>query len=440
MGRARGHKRKSHREIRTVLVLAALVCVLGAAIVLARGRDPRGLRPPPLSPELQARIESPENAAHVLVQALYLLPGDNPLPQKYPVPDQPGELRLFETESGSIARALDIWAPDDAPEIAARIEQCRPALDKAREAFDAPYFLFPAQDANVRRPMLEILVLHFRIACRHAWEIRGEQETALESLFDGVRVCRLLQQDGTIRFLTTIQEEERSLWTLLGTYLEQSGDAATLNRAFEGMLRLGEPPQPDYAHMIDAEWQAYYAETERIRSEDSSGGFNLRRLLYVRWRTQRLRAFIEHRGEWQECVALPYPRLEKTLDAAPVEMAGELKEYDSLGYQLCVARFAAANCTAAYRQVLLLALLELHRLDQGQYPETLAEAAAGRLETVPEDPFTGTAFQYHPATPERLLVSPGPGKPPQAYRRPETTWRAEVVKGVVSVERINTKE
>ena len=139
---------------------------------------PRGLRPPPLSPELQARIESPENAAHVLVQALYLLPGDNPLPQKYPVPDKPGELRLFETESGSIARALDIWAPDDAPEIAARIEQCRPALDKAREAFDAPYFLFPAQDANVRRPMLEILVLHFRIACRHAWEIRGEQETA----------------------------------------------------------------------------------------------------------------------------------------------------------------------------------------------------------------------------------------------------------------------
>jgi hypothetical protein len=108
MGRARGHKRKSRREIRTVLVLAALVCVLGAAIVWARGRDPRGLRPPPLSPELQARIESPENAAHVLVQALYLLPGDNPLPQKYPVPDQPGELRLFETESGSIARALDI--------------------------------------------------------------------------------------------------------------------------------------------------------------------------------------------------------------------------------------------------------------------------------------------------------------------------------------------
>ncbi|HQK76731.1 MAG TPA: hypothetical protein PKZ25_11075, partial [Candidatus Hydrogenedentes bacterium] len=61
MGRARGHKRKSRREIRTVLVLAALVCVLGAAIVWARGRDPRGLRPPPLSPELQARIESPEN-------------------------------------------------------------------------------------------------------------------------------------------------------------------------------------------------------------------------------------------------------------------------------------------------------------------------------------------------------------------------------------------
>ncbi len=440
MGGARGHKRKSRREIRTVLVLAALVCVLGAAILWARGRDQRGLQPPPRSPELQARIESPENAAHVLVQALHLLPGDNPLPQKYPVPDKPGEMRLFETESGSIARALDIWAPDDAPEIAARIEQCRPALDKAREALDAPYFLFPAQEANVRRPILELLVRHFRIACRHAWEIRGDPETALGLLFDGVRLCRLLRQDGTIRFLTTIQAEERGLWTLLGTYLEQSSDAATLNRAFEGMLRLGEPLQPDYARVIDSEWQAYYTETERIRSEDSSGGFNLRRLLYLRWRTQRLRAFIDHLNEWQELMTLSYPGLEKALDAAPVEMAGELREYDSLGHLLCQVKFEETSGLAAYRQVLLLALLELHRLDKGQYPGTLAEAVGARLETVPEDPFTGTAFQYNPATPERLLVSPGPGKPPQAYRRPEKSWRAEVVKGVVSVERIDTKE
>jgi hypothetical protein len=432
---ARGHKRRNRREIRTVLVLAALVCVLGAAILLVHSGKSRGLRPPPLAPELQARIESPQNAASILAQAIALQPSNLPPAREYPVPGKPDEMRLFETSKDSIAHALSIWAPDDAPEVAEYIEQCQPAIDKGLEALNAPFFLLPSGQLRDLYPARRILEL-IQIACRHAWEVREDYDRALDLLFDGVRMCRLLHPGGNASLAVQTSREKIKLWTMLSAYLQQGSNAALLNRAFDEMRQLEEIPLQDYAHIIDAEWRTQYDYMmEGSRFHERGKLPILPGFLFFRWRSRELRTFISYMKAWQTCLALPYLSFEDALDAAPEEMReGITRGGYSPGGWLYEAKFTETIGLASYRQVLLLILLELHRLDTGHYPDTFAEVAAGRSEICLEDPFTGTAFQYHPATPERLVVSPGTGKPPRAFTHlgPQARY-VEVVNGKMMV-------
>lgn len=421
--------------MRTVLVLAALVAVLGVAILLVHSGKSRGLRPPPLAPELRARIESPQNAAPILAQAVALLPPNLPPPQKYPVPGKPDEMRLFETSKDSIAHALSIWAPDDAPEVAAFIEQCRPAIDKAREALNAPFFLLPSgqfRELYPARRMLELI----RIACRHAWEIRGDHDDALELLFDGVRLYRLLHPGANALLAVETSRGKNQLWALLSTYLQESSNAALLNRAFDELMPLEEIPLQDYAHIIDAEWRTQYDYMmEGSRFHERGKLPILPGFLFFRWRSRELRTFIKYMETWQTCLALPYLSFEDALDAAPEEMReGITRGGYSPGGWLYEAKFTETIGLASYRQLLLFILLELHRLDTGHYPDTLAEVTADRPGISSEDPFTGTAFQYHPAAPERLLVSPGTGNPPRVFRHlgPQVRY-VEIVNGKMIV-------
>ncbi|HQM48074.1 MAG TPA: hypothetical protein PLJ71_05265 [Candidatus Hydrogenedentes bacterium] len=437
MRRTRG--RKSHRERRTILVLAAIVCVLAVAVLWARSRDPEALRPPPRPPEMQARTAAPENAYHVLGEALYLLPAENPMPKKYPVPGRPGLEAFYSTEVNSIARELDIWAPDDGPEVAAYLEQCQPAIEKARQALACPYFLIPQEAGQAKSAIGDpafTTLLH--ASCRHAWEIRNDKQTALDLFFDAVRLCRLLRQDGAANELSWIQLKEQNLWRQLADYVKETGDPAILNHALDRLMELEEPPPLDWNLILDAEWRSEWEYLERMRAQGSlQGPATLANVLRMRHERRMIRSIINKGGIWTQTLSLPYPRFEEALGGNPGGPLAAAKDYggcESVWYRLWEAKLGQTCCAAMQRQLLLLALLELHRLDKGQYPEALAGAAAGRLEMLPVDPFTEEQFQYNPLTPERLLVSPGPKTYPRSLFRPDLNWRAEIVNGVVGIQ------
>ncbi len=430
MARARGHGRG--RETRTVLVLLLIVCVLGLAVLWARSRDPGTLRPPPLTPEQQARIDSSENAFNALREAMMLLPESKPILKKYPVPGKPGEMAFYETEADSIARELDIWAPDDAPEVAACIEQRQPAVKKAREALTSPYLLLPGREDDRRRFRVEYFLTLFRVSYRHAWEIQGDRDVALELLFDTIRLCRMLERDGDTDQVRSLLRTERKCWDQLISYLAETDDSAVLNYALEGLLRLEDGPRLSYERLIDAQWRSEWA---RLEDSFSRMGY-LRRYLFLRDQRRTILAIVRRGETWRQVLELPYPRFEASVLPDPEEVFGKPEPFASPSFSLWVCKYDETCCIAVQRQVLLMTLLELHRRDRGEYPETLAKAVGERMESVPADPFTGKAFEYNPATPERLLVSPGPRLHPGAWMHPDRIKNMEMVNGVAELQRI----
>ena len=97
MAAMRRRTHKSHRGVPTLIVFALIFFVLGAAILFVRNPDPEALKPPPLTPEMQARIASPENAYQMLYASLEFLPENKPLQKEYPVPGNPTEMAFYET-------------------------------------------------------------------------------------------------------------------------------------------------------------------------------------------------------------------------------------------------------------------------------------------------------------------------------------------------------
>jgi hypothetical protein len=440
MGHTRGRRRG--REKRTILILALIVCLLGTAILWARSRDLEALKPPPLTPDERARLEAPENAYNILSKATQSLSEvELPAWKPYPVPGKPGRTKFYDTEPDAIARDLDIRAPDDAPEVAQYLEECRPALDKAREALDAPYFLLPEIQDVTPRFRVDSLVTPFRASYRHAWEIEGDREEALDLLFDTIRLCRLLRQDGDTSYVWRMQSEEQHVWEYLKSYLAETEDAPTLNSILERQIRLQDPPPLPYERILRADWHAAWAQVEHLRDQGwFQGPGTLHYMMYIRSETRAIRALIEQGDRWTDLLSLPYPRLDEKLASGPADLLDDPKDYSNVAYDLWNCKFNETCCAAVQRQLLLLTLLEMHRRDRGEYPETLAEAVGKRLATVPEDPFTGAPFEYNPDTPERLLVSPGPRIYPRSRRYTGATWHVKIVNGVVDVQRVGHEE
>lgn len=427
----RGRTHKSHREMRTLVLFALIVFLLAAAIVFVKNRDPETLKPPPLTPEMQDRIASPENACQRLYASLEFLPENKPLPKKYPVPENPAKTAFYETEADSIARELDLWAPDDSPEVAAYIEQLRPGIDKAREATSAKYFIFPEQEERVAWGLGASWLSHMRVSYRHAWEIRGARQEALDLLFDTIRLSRVVRQDGHVRYVKSMQAKEQDAWRYLLAYLAEANEPAIRDYALKKLMALNEPPPLAYDRILRAEWRAGYAYLERLRQRGWFQGTST--LFYMKnMRSERraVKAIIEQGEVWQQMLSLPYPRFEEEVANAPEEALGNPESYTNAAFSLFHCKYEETCCIALQRQILLLMLLELHRRDKGEYPETLVEAVADLLETVPEDPFTGAPFEYNPDTPERLLVSPGPKTHPDSRRYPRAQGGVEIINGV----------
>lgn len=428
----RGQTHKSRREMRTLVVFALIFFLLAAAIVFVKNRDPETLKPPPLTPKTQDRIASPENAYQMLYASLEFLPENKPLPQKYPVPENPTKTAFYETEADSIARELDLWAPDDSSEVAAYIAQLRPGIDKARETTSAKYFIFPEQEEGVAWGLGASWLSHMRVSYRHAWEIRGARQEALDLLFDTIRLSRLVRQDGGARYVASMQSEEQDAWQYLIAYLAETDEPAILDCAFKKLMALNEPPPLAYDRILRAEWRAGYAYLEHLRERGWFQGTST--LFYMKnMRSERraVKAIIEQGKVWQQMLSLPYPRFEEEVARLHEEVLDNPNgNYTNAAFSLFHCKYEETCCVTLQRQILLLMLLELHRRDKGEYPEALVEAVADHLETVPEDPFTGNPFEYNPDTPERLLVSPGPKIHPDSLQHLSATDRLEIANGV----------
>lgn len=432
MAAMRGRTHKSRREMRTLVVFALIFFLFAAAIVFVRNRNSETLKPPPLTPEMQDLIASPENAYQMLYASLEFLPESKPLEKEYPVPGNPTKTAFYETEADSIARELDLWAPDESPEVAAYIAQLRPGIDKAREATSAKYFIFPEQEERVAWGLGASWLSHMRVSYRHAWEIRAARQEALDLLFDAIRLSRVVRQDGDFSYVYSMQFEEQDAWQYLIAYLAETDDSAILAYTVEKMMELNEPPPLAYDRILRAEWRAGYARLERIRKNGRFQGIEtLSNIRIMRSQRQALEGIIEQGEVWQQMLSFPYPPFEKEVARLHEEVLDNPNgNYTNAAFSLFHCKYEETCCVTLQRQILLLMLLELHRRDKGEYPEALVEAVADHLETVPEDPFTGNPFEYNPDTPERLLVSPGPKIHPDSLQHLSATDRLEIANGV----------
>ena len=127
------------KEKRNVIVFGLILAVLAGLIALAGvlNRRPQRIMPAE-SPEIAAKRQSSDNAYYTLEEAVALLP-EEPLP----LTEQGASLTWYEPEPGSIGKLLRIRRPDDDPDLLAYLEQCEPAIEKAREAVGKPYYLLP---------------------------------------------------------------------------------------------------------------------------------------------------------------------------------------------------------------------------------------------------------------------------------------------------------
>jgi hypothetical protein len=134
------------------------------------------------------------------------------------------------------------------------------------------------------------------------------------------------------------------------------------------------------------------------------------RLLYA------VKAFLMRRGirSWArrnlddlfEAFQRPYPEAERWLEQAD-ESASEAGNVSNLLRRVWRLIVSDAQAEAGFRGATIIVALERYRRVHAAYPESLDALVPDRLDSAPEDPFTGSAFVYRRVDKDYQLYSLG---------------------------------
>ena len=401
-----------------VLILLGIVaagCVLIVLLPLLRVSGPAL---PPEPPELVAKRFAPENAYSTVVEALSLLP-QRPQPLKVPKKKDARFLQDYQAEPGSLAWLAGVSRPDDDPEFLAYIEACKPALAKAREALQRPYFLVPIDWANPppldtqmdpRAPLGGLYAIGGGFAVQSILALRGGDEAAaLDYAMDGARLALLLSNEQVV-FAVFAPFPERILEVACRASVATLERAATEIASVRSGLGSNEAILASF--LRDVDWNASHS-WERIPANSPENWFT-RAVCQFRARgvrkwiaanRERLFAYagkpLPETNEW----AKSFVGRETANDLA--RAAGFLdsgRGRGMIGSADDVRRFVVDTVRRVnvyktrYASILdgatLMVALERFRRAEGAYPEALDALVPKYIPAVPSDVISGGALVY----------------------------------------------
>lgn len=359
---------------------------------------------PPESQEITTMRSSPENAYFILAEAYKLIPVT-------PRPD-PTQVMQFEAQRAPdrMGVILDIWAPDDNPELIAYVEQCAPAVAKAREALDAPYFLWP-DFAQMEQKPLSYSTLLPMVHAYALLEVREhpESSTGLKILVDGLRLCRMIGSDGWVQTFSRVRYFEGHMFESLheAIVLTQSNDA--LYETLDILLKMGQSPitmRPN----VEFEWRNGNAAVLDIAWHKLPPlKYFFVQILGVGDRScpRAVGKFIAgHREELLDVMAKPYPEIQTWLKSNQSSL--HKAQLSTWGFEDLSAGCAGSNTWCGGAQIIIA--LELYKRANYHYPENLNELVPTHLTNVPAEAFSGAAFHYERHDDDyklECLINPG---------------------------------
>jgi len=385
---------------------------LAALIVVALMRRPvMIMSPEPV--EIVEKRRSPDNAFYVLQEAAALLPKAKP--KALPVPDKeyPQHKVPYEPEPYSIGTLLGIYRPDDDPQLLEYLDQCMPAVAKARESFSKPYYLCPEIGTHRdTRPFLQFGSLGHVLAAYGLmlWQTSELDETALDYMLDATRLGQMMASDGSQWHYAEGTATERIALRALCTHVSDRDNEGILRQTLQEVRQLASVPQPLEPH-LEFQWRMMDNTARRPPSDDPAYHGRMPFALRVvenafrGWSAKQERRFIrDNRDLLLEGCTLSYVDFLTWIDGQ--RRTDKRVVYEALAPVQALV-YSRAYCTTAYNGTQLVLALELYRHDHGTYPEALDELVSTYFDALHADPYTDKPFIYRPADGEYWLYSIG---------------------------------
>jgi len=363
------------------LFVAATVLVV-VALVTRTGRMPLL---PPEPPELTAKRRNPENAFFALQKLAESFP---PVPKAPP----PTSVADLDRKPGPIGQLIGTTLPDDAPEVIAYLETCRPKIDKLREIIRRDIFMLPKIEEpedwyHMRRLNLNVLWPGNLMQATGVYlENQREYRTGAEMYLDMVLFGQRVRADG----LYYGTEVERGGLMRLRLMAWQTKDTDLLGETTADLAKLetGEPavlPTVEY--------------TVRMRFDAPRSGRNRRRGGLGDAVIEVTTAFELRRARKELRKVLP--SILENVDKPYLDANKVFQGHDDLSwYAIATIRSAqnALNDATIIRADIRATQAELairrYQIATGMLPDSLEALVPDYLPEVPIDPFSEQPLLY----------------------------------------------
>lgn len=412
----RGKKASGRRN---VLILVALVVVVGVLAFSARFLQSERVYIVIAGPEeLVQRAENDDNSYRLLFEALERR-GALPAEMLHASHDLNREL-VYRPRPDRLPQHLyAVWR--DAPEhpLRAYAEAGAPAAEKAREALQKPYFLYPnSVGAFEDRPegFSELAAL---LALRAFWLLdQGEVEAGLTTLLDAQELARRLSSydrywNRSIIFANLVlqgldpwlqAQEDPALLALVQFTLESHRPYPTKREALEAQwLRIDETVAGPRSSAMPVEGGA---PSEREVDVGPGMGRRMGMRFFINQVVQASTFFIAHREELLQKADGPARELLAALDE------GIPDGFFNRGARYVmdqVSRYVAesAQWGGRYESLVALSGVKRYQLDHGALPESLDSLVPEYLDAVPIDPYNNRPVRYRNGPEGAILYSHG---------------------------------
>ena len=405
--------RKTGREKRNIILFAVAVVGLAALIVMALVRRPVMIMPPEPA-EIVEKRQAPDNAFFTLQEAVALLPKTKPRLVSVPDKEYPEHKVRYEPEPHSMGALLEIYRPDDDPQLIEYVDKLAPAVAKVRDTFSKSYYLYP--EIGTRENSMVYLPKYTRLGKvliaygLRMWQIDGLDENVLSCLIDSVRLGRMVANDGGVihfEFGTSVQS---AALNALSAHVSEHDDESMLRKVLQEVRHFASVPQPLEPH-LEFGWRMMDNAARRPPSDDPA--YRGRRPFVLRivenafrgWLAKRVRRFIrDNRDLLLEGCPLSYEDFLTWIDGQ--RRTDKIAVYEALAPIQSLVYYRVL-CTTRYNGTQLALALELYRNDHGTYPEALDELVPTFFDALPADPYSDKPFIYRPADGEYWLYGVG---------------------------------
>lgn len=374
-------------------VLACLFVAATALVAVALGtRTGRMPLLPPEPPELTAKRADPENAFFALQKLAETLPTASP-----PLPviadlDRLPVIADLDRKPGPIGQLIGTTLPDDAPEVIAYLETCRPKIEELREIIRRDIFLLPKiEDAEHWEQMRRLnsnvlapgsLMQATGIHLENQRDYRGATKMYLDMVLFGQRV----RADG----LWSGTEIERSGLLRLRLMAWQTEDADLLGRTIADLAKLGagEPPVlPTIKYTVRTRFDAPRSARNRRRGGLEPAVREVRTAFELRRARRELRKVL--------------PSILENIDKSYLDAKRAFQDHDDLSrYSVATIRSAehalndATALRADIRATQAVLAIRWYKIANETLPDSLDALVPDYLPEVPIDPFTEQPLLY----------------------------------------------